>query len=155
MRVQRTRVLLPAVARRSPLTRRPLGRRACSVAVALLWAVSCTHSRGGLGKVERELAGPNAVDCGEVRPGEKPEVVDRCAVEAFRAGRPFVARYYNESIDSTVAIVLIGKSGGGATRVYYDSAPCGGPGCSERIVQKPCLNPYVVHIQAWERVTCD
>jgi hypothetical protein len=36
MRVQRTRVLLPAVARRSPLTRRPLGRTKSLIGVMLL-----------------------------------------------------------------------------------------------------------------------
>src|SRR5262245_42929644 len=40
MRVQRTRVLLPAVARRSPLTRHPLGRRSSSFALAILCLVA-------------------------------------------------------------------------------------------------------------------
>ena len=151
-RVQRTRSSPSAL--RSPLTRHPLGRRTVLV-VALTVVVGCTYSRDGLKKAELRLAGPAALDCGGVQPGGNPQPVDRCAVEAFRAGRPFLATYYNESMDSTSAIVLVGKAGGGAARLYYDSAPCGGPHCPERIVERPCVNPYVVQIDSGERVTCE
>ena len=155
-RVQRTRS--SASPPPSPLTRRPLGRRKFQksffafVATAMLVLVgACAHSRDGLQRLELKLAGPRAVDCGGVRPGESPQVVDRCAVDAFRAGRPFIARYFKESVDSTVAMVLIGRQTGGASRVYYDSAPCGGPGCSESLVEKPCANP---HEWARQRQAC-
>jgi hypothetical protein len=123
--------------------------------VALVVLSGCTYRRDGLQRLEGKIGGPTAVDCGGVRPGESPRAIDRCAVEAFRSGRPFIARYYNESIDSIMAIVLIRAPDGRAFRVYYDSAPCGGPGCPERLVQRPCERPHVVAIEGGERVTCE
>jgi hypothetical protein len=46
MRVQRTRVLLPAVARRSPLTRRPLGSLGAAASLVLAGVIwGCASSR--------------------------------------------------------------------------------------------------------------
>src|SRR5262249_62079074 len=125
--------------------------------LGLTLALSCSYRyrRDGLQRLEQQVAGPVAVDCGEVRPGDNPRDVDRCAVAAFRAGQPFIARYFNDSIDSTVAIVLIRAPSRKTIRVYYDSAPCGGPNCPERIIQRPCETPHVVGIESGERVTCE
>ena len=54
----------------------------------------------------REIAGPDAIDCGVVRLGRDPSVVDACVLDAFRRGQPFHARYEQLGIDSHVARFL-------------------------------------------------
>jgi hypothetical protein len=131
-----------------------MNQRMTVAAVVLLLAIGCTYRRDGLAHIA-EIAGPNAVDCGGVKPYASPVDVNACVAKAFRAGTPFLAKYYRDSPDSVVAEVLVGTPDHKVLSVSYDSAPCGGPGCRERIVRKACTNPRVVTNDRGDYFICD
>jgi hypothetical protein len=66
-----------------------------------------------------------------------------CGMAAAKAFRPFWTFKQEHGIDSWVAHGLIGSSDGTIQRFWYDSAPCGGPGCEARLAVTPCKRPSV------------
>jgi hypothetical protein len=66
----------------------------------------------------RELAGPEAVDCGRVRVRESPDRATQCA---FKAQKPFYVRYDIQGIDSAVAGGLAAATVEKVYAVEFDS----------------------------------
>src|ERR1700730_14126928 len=91
------------------------------------------------------LAGVDRENCGVVAAGGDTTRADHCAADAFRAGRPFVAVYLEQGIDSQIGNTIVGTKEGAVVRVFYDSNICGGPNpCRWRIVETRCLRPIVI-----------
>jgi hypothetical protein len=86
-------------------------------------------------------AGNVATDCGHVPVGGDSSSVDACVGAAFTSGTPFVARYDQQGVDSHVVSGLAGDSQGAVVFLLWDSAPCGGPGCSAVISEDICNGP--------------
>jgi hypothetical protein len=64
-----------------------------------------------------------------------------CGLEAVASKRTFWAFKQHQGIDSWVANGILGTVDGVIYRFTYDSAPCGGPGCSSRISFERCDKP--------------
>lgn len=117
--------------------------------------IASMPQRGVRGQVQKvsleahieEVTGPNAVDCGRHDPRTNDEDAMmkslKCVVDAAAASKPFRAIRGQQGIDSQIAHGLLGKADGKILRFWYDSAPCGGPGCAERFDVRPCLSPAV------------
>jgi hypothetical protein len=99
------------------------------------------------------VAGAGARDCG--RFGGSPYGTNRlvrvearhqiahCITEAWRARRPFFFAVEGSAVDSWVATGLIGTRDGRVQVFWYDSRPCGGPGCSESFETFSCDPPSI------------
>jgi len=103
-------------------------------------------------------AGPGATDCGLVAAGGDASVVDACVRAAFSTETPFVARYALQGIDSSLIQAIAGDAQGRVVFLFWDSAPCGGPGCGARISQAVCegpsVNPAPRDTPQWLPLTC-
>ena len=64
-----------------------------------------------------------------------------CGLTAASAKRTFWTFKQDQGIDSWIASGLLGTGDGTIHRFMYDSAPCGGPGCSSRIRFERCDKP--------------
>ena len=64
-----------------------------------------------------------------------------CGTTAALAKRPFWTFKQDQGIDSWIATGILGTVDGTMYRFSYDSAPCGGPGCSSRIAFERCDRP--------------
>jgi hypothetical protein len=71
------------------------------------WAGAGNSSSDAMEKGSRDLAGPQAIDCGRVGIHQSPKAATDCALSAFNAGKPFRVRYDFKNIDSSVAAGLI------------------------------------------------
>ena len=121
--------------------------RGVAVAVATVALLGCsTHKRSLAFHLDR-AAGEPATDCGTFRFGmfQPHELTSAQAAQAAecvartRSRRePFRVVLEGPGIDSHLAAgVLAGRDG--VVRLFnYDSAPCGGPRCRERISLGPC-----------------
>ena len=76
----------------------------------------------------KNLAGPDAVDCGRVPVGGDPKVATECALAAQTAGKPFRVRYDIRGIDSFIAVAIVRTPIGTVGTLQYDSDPMGGGG---------------------------
>jgi|KBSMisStaDraftv2_1062788.scaffolds.fasta_scaffold39829_3 hypothetical protein len=89
----------------------------------------------------QELTGPSAADCGtHSRAAVIQDFMRKslaCARRAVDHGRPF--RIIQRDPSSEVAIGLIGERDGTVVWFDYNGAPCGGLGCAERFVLRPCV----------------
>lgn len=94
--------------------------------------------------------GTTATICGRFRyqfiRGNKPTPaelrgLETCITDAWRAQRAFFFSIEGSGIDSYVANGLMGDGAGQIRRFWYDSAPCGRPGCAERFLVWDCAAP--------------
>ena len=67
-----------------------------------------------------------------------------CASAASKDRKPFWTFRQDQGIDSLGFQGLIGTIDGIVYQFWYDSAPCGGPGCSGRFSLSRCDNPTVL-----------
>jgi hypothetical protein len=67
--------------------------------------------------------------------------VETCLSEAYRARRRFFFSIEGGGADSYVGSGLMGDAAGNVKRFWYDSAPCGGPGCGESFRVATCPVP--------------
>ncbi len=65
-------------------------------------------------------------------------------IAASSKRQPFFTVVQVLGFDSSVAQGLLGKSDGTVLRFWWDSAPCGGPGCAARFTVESCPLPVVV-----------
>lgn len=101
--------------------------------------------------VER-FTGPNASDCGHhvlSRTTSPAGATDlqralACAFGAAKDRRPFWAFKQDQGMDSFLFQGLLGTVDGTVYQFWYDSAPCGGPGCAGRFSLSRCDKPTVV-----------
>jgi hypothetical protein len=123
----------------------------------LVFALSVLIGLGavGLAQVQRrsleahiaDIIGPVSVDCWV--PGTATVSWDplqagfACAQEAVKQHKAFQQVEHGFSEDAATARGLIGTVDGTTFVVWYDSAPCGGPGCPERFEATPCPLPRV------------
>lgn len=77
-----------------------------------------------------------------------------CAENALKERKPFWTFQQLQGIDSWIAEGLLGTQEGDAYRFNYDSAPCGGPGCTSRFAIERCLKPTVVIDQSGPGFRC-
>jgi hypothetical protein len=75
----------------------------CAV-LAVVSLASCNASKCSLVDELNQEAGDGAINCGGVAVGDSTSTVDQCVVKAFDAGRPFLARYAQQGIDSQVVL---------------------------------------------------
>jgi hypothetical protein len=99
----------------------------------------------------QELTGTRAFDCGtHTRAAASAEGLRQslvCARDAARKRASFWVVQRGAGEDSEIALGLLGKGDGSVFWFDYDSAPCGGPGCAERFITRPCALSNVVVIQ--------
>jgi len=67
----------------------------------------------------------------------------QCARQAIQARQPFWTFVERRGIDSFVAHGLLRTAEGEMRYFYYDSAPCGGPGCEGELTLELCASPSV------------
>jgi hypothetical protein len=109
----------------------------------IVLAVGCAGHDCDLAANLNALAGGGARDCGEVAIGADASTVDACVQMAFVSGTPFIARYDRQGTDSHVVSGLAGDSRGHVVFSTWDSAPCGGQGCSQSISEDVCNGPML------------
>jgi hypothetical protein len=95
-----------------------------------------------------QVLGPDAQSCGRFQGdpylsgrgvrGSIKERVAECISGAARAKRGFFFSVEGSAVDSWVATGLIGATDGTLKVFWYDSAPCGGPGCPESFMTYDC-----------------
>lgn len=104
----------------------------------------------------QRLTGPNALDCGHYRFSGHPDTSNRideavvrrslqCGLDASKRRMPFRIIREGAGIDSWIAHGSVGAPDGTMFLFSYDSAPCGGPGCPERLITSKCSSPTVKH----------
>ena len=154
---------------------RPIGRSvSAALALLILAAVGTVFLRGRSthipapletpGTVEsadllelqsKNLAGPDAVDCGRVPVGGDPKVATECALAAQRAGKPFRVRYDIRGIDSFIAVAIVRTPIGTVGTLQYDSDPMGGGGRAHEVVSpKRCPEPVHLWVNPNGRINC-
>jgi hypothetical protein len=69
------------------------------------------------------------------------EALQTCMASAFEGDRVFYFSIEGTAVDSYVATGLMRTRSGQLQRFWYDSAPCGGPGCPERFQFAACQAP--------------
>ena len=67
----------------------------------------------------------------------------QCVQQAIQARQPFWTFVQRRGIDSFVAHGLLRTADGEVRYFYYDSAPCGGPGCEGELTLELCASPAV------------
>jgi hypothetical protein len=103
----------------------------------------------------RQLAGPGAVDCGEVLVDGNPKAATDCALAANKAGKPFRVRYDIRGIDSFLAVAIVRTSIGTVGALQYDSDPAGGGGRAHEVVYpKRCPEPVHLWVNPSGRINC-
>jgi hypothetical protein len=113
----------------------------------------------------QRLTDPNALDCGHYRfsgfldaSNRIEEVAVRrslqCGLDASKRGVPFRIIQEGAGIDGWIAHGLLGKRDGTMFLFSYDSQPCGGPGCPERVIATPGSLPTVMHDGVTFRFAC-
>ena len=103
----------------------------------------------------KQLAGPSAVDCGEVLVGGDPKAATDCALAANKAGNAFRVRYDMRGIDSFVAVAIVRAPSGAVGALQYDSDPMGGGGrAHEMVFPKRCPEPVHLWVNPSGRINC-
>ena len=103
----------------------------------------------------KNLAGPEAVDCGRVPVGGDPRVATECALATQRAGKPFRVRYDIRGIDSFIAVAIVRTPIGTVGTLQYDSDPRGGGGRAHEVVSpKRCPEPVHLWVNPNGRINC-
>ena len=109
----------------------------------------------------RALAGAAAIDCGHVQVKASPASATKCAIRAFRHGKPFVVQYDIAAIESGVAGGLASNGNGDVYGVEFD-----GMGMSDDLkdgetmpdgshtVVMPCPRPTKIRVNKRGRATC-
>jgi hypothetical protein len=163
------------LSRRSPISMRPIGRSvSAALALLILAAVGTVFLRGRSTHIparlesprtvesadllelqSKNLAGPEAVDCGRVPVGGDPRVATECALAAQRAGKPFRVRYDIRGIDSFIAVAIVRTPIGTVGTLQYDSDPRGGGGRAHEVVSpKRCPEPVHLWVNPNGRINC-
>ncbi|HET6842223.1 MAG TPA: carboxypeptidase-like regulatory domain-containing protein [Candidatus Angelobacter sp.] len=110
----------------------------------------------------RALAGAAAIDCGHVQVKASPASATKCAVRAFRQGKPFVVRYDIAGIDSELAGGFASNGDGDVYGVLFDSMGMSGgdlkdgetmPDGSHTFIM-PCPRPARIRVNKYGRATC-
>ena len=110
----------------------------------------------------RALAGAAARDCGHVQVKASPASATKCAIRAFRHGKPFTVRYDFAGIDSELAAGLAGDGAGHVYGVEFDGMGMSGgdlkdgesmPDGSHTDVM-PCPRPTKIRVNKYGRATC-
>ncbi len=125
---------------------------AAAIVTVLVQASGCAlaYRRKGLSHYVSREVGRDAADCGTFPATNMREhdftqeelaALRSCINAAYRSGRPFRFLVERPSIDSYVAWGLIATRSGAVQHFWYDSAPCGGPHCKERVIMTPCIIP--------------
>jgi hypothetical protein len=105
----------------------------------------------------RRLSGTHATNCGRVRVRGDPRTATECALQAFRAGRPFRLRYDLQGIDSAVSAGLVYTPDHHMYRLVFDGAPSGQGGISwsrQHVEEEACPEPYQLQVNANGRLNC-
>ena len=89
----------------------------------------------------RLFAGDGALDCGTADATHDRADIDKCATDAFDAGKPFIARYSRLGIDSKIVDAVASNTDGKVKVFRWDSAPCGGDACSAVTDVQSCDGP--------------
>jgi hypothetical protein len=99
------------------------------------------------------VAGSSAIDCGDAPP-ENRSVVEDCALKAYEANQPFVARWWRQGIDSRFAVGLAYTTDRHLELFTFDTAPCGGPSCKARLEVTTCRKPHIIQESGRRQVAC-
>jgi len=122
------------------------------------WAGAGNSSSDAMEKGSRDLAGPQAIDCGRVGINQNPKAATDCALSAFNARKPFHVRYDFKNIDSSVAAGLIRTPDGKLYGMYFDSAGLRESGSSnERLrsfITTACPRPAHVWVTKNGHLNC-
>jgi hypothetical protein len=107
---------------------------------SFLW-LGCSRNDCVLDDDLRLFTGDGALDCGTAGPAKDRADVDKCAADAFDAGKPFIARYERMGVASKI-VNAVGSNTDGKVKVFrWDSAPCGGDACSAVTDVQSCDGP--------------
>ena len=90
----------------------------------------------------QQVIGLDSIDCGTIPRGPVSEATLRqslaCARDAVSRKKVFRLVQWLQGIDSEVATGLFVDREGSILFFYWDSQPCGGPGCAERFATNAC-----------------
>jgi hypothetical protein len=110
---------------------------------------------GDLELQSKNLAGPEAVDCGRVLIQGNPKIATECALKAQKAGKPFRVRFDLQGIDSFVAVGFVRTQDGTVESLMWDSDPSGGGRRGPGVVfVKKCPEPVRLWVGSDGRVGC-
>lgn len=125
-------------------------RKRTTGVLVLVWLVAAcgspTAPQKSIDEHVRAFTGAGAIDCGRLgiqAADQEMQTALNCALDAARRGVAFSAVRQYMGTDSSVAEGLMAKAGGGTVKFFYDSAPCGGPNCSESFTTQACANPHL------------
>ena len=102
----------------------------------------------------RPLADAQAVDCGEARELEDRLKAKACAEAADAAGKPFIAVFHLQGIDSVIAQALLRSGNGERVQLWYDSSPSGSPGRSKSFISRTVCERFVQDPDEPESLRC-
>jgi hypothetical protein len=100
-----------------------------------------------LDKFVENFAGASVQNCGSHDTFASREALEgsvACGRKASVTKTAFVTRQHIPGIDSTIYQGLVGRADGTVYFFWYDSAPCGGPGCYPRFSVQRRVTPIVV-----------
>ena len=104
----------------------------------------------------RELAGPNATDCGHVPSGDDRSAADACVLALYKAKKPFKVRYGPYRADSEVHThvteALVGTPKGHIYLLNHGYRPDGLP--IEKMISMKCYDPVIVSKKGKPRLEC-
>jgi len=122
------------------------------------WAATATSASDAMDEGSRKLAGPRAIDCGNVGIRQDPKAATDCAISAFKAGKAFRVRYDFQNIDSSVAAGLVRTPAGKLYGMIFDSAGMtenGSPKEKPRyFITTACPKPVRIRVTAKGRLNC-
>jgi hypothetical protein len=132
-----------------------------SVAVLLAFAGWFLYARQrvrtGPDVLERQsqkLAGPHAVNCGEVRVGGNPKAATECVLAAQQAGRPFRVRYDLQGIDAKVAVAIVRGPAGRVRALSWIGGPNACCISHETVDRADCPLPIYLWVNPSGRINC-
>ena len=119
-----------------------------------LTSASC--ARPNLDTRLRQLAGPGAIDCGFVAPGDNAAAANACSVTAFQGGAPFFVRYKVLGIDSRIERGYVRAADGRLLLLLYDSDVTGGGSllAKPKLIELPCAGQVIQRTPGIDRFVC-
>jgi hypothetical protein len=117
------------------------------VAIVIVALLGCSTHRSGLTFHLDRATGVPATDCGTFRLGmferhgltsSQAAKAAECVARARSRREPFKVVLEGPGIDSHLATGLLAGRDGAVRLFTYDSAPCGGPRCHERVSLGAC-----------------
>jgi hypothetical protein len=107
-----------------------------------------------LERTSKRLAGPAAVNCGEVPVGGNPKEDTGCALAAQQAGKPFRVRYDLRGIDCEVAVAIVRDPAGEVSGLSWIGGTDACHVNHETVNRENCPLPVQLWVNPGGRINC-